>query len=398
MQPNLRRPPAVPRGDGVPLFEFLAPDGGAFDECSGAALTGTKGETITFTRSSTATCIRSDAGFVTMTANQPIMEGQGLRLEAAATNAALRSDAYDNAIWVKSGGGGSAAPTVTANSADVTDPLGTTTSEKVAYPAVSTPGSSFSLVRQTITMSNATWSGSVWLRTASGTATVYLSLVLPSPLTRQTATCSVTTTWARCVTSGTATVAAWIMDMGVNLGDGAQSAKGAQTVYAWGGQAEATSYASSYIPTAGTAVTRSATNVALPSLSLSTTPSMAMTVYRQGVTTSAFWAMVGVTAADNLHTYTTDSSGHPGCQFGTGSSKAHSTVVSANTSTRLACEFNGAVFTICNAGACESGTGTGGLTDVMTASALGSNRPSSAAYQNGWIRSVCIDSHPGVCR
>lgn len=217
-------------------------------QCGGGALAGARGESIAFARSSSATCTRSDGTMSTLTAGQPRLEALGLRMEPASTNLALYSEAFDSAAWYKFG------PTAAANAAVAPD--GTTTAEELAYPAITAPNTSADLrPNPNITFGAGTYTASVYLRRASGTSTLYLFSEAGGASAGNTA-CSVSTTWSRCVRTFTAAAGGGVVGLGVNLWLVNQSGQPAQTVYAWGFQVEAGSVASSYVATAGTAVTR----------------------------------------------------------------------------------------------------------------------------------------------
>jgi hypothetical protein len=256
-QPRGRIRPTQP-SPGV-VFRLLPAAGGGSLDCA-AQLQGSFGETISITRATTQSCTKGGGTVVSLSSGQPAVEPAGFLSEAAATNLALRSAELDNATWTKIGSGD--APTVTANTEDVADPLGTNTAEKVAYPAVS-GASAYALLRQTITTTAVAHTSSVYLRTASGTATVWLGLSGANSATE----CAVTTSWTRCTCTQTATAAARNLDIGVNRFETNQADQPAQTVYVWGAQLEALNHASSYIATAGTSATRNVTvsSVAKPS-------------------------------------------------------------------------------------------------------------------------------------
>lgn len=153
------------------------------------------------------------------------------------------SEDFANAAWVKAGGGG-LAPTVTANA--VTAPDGSATADQVSFPAVSGAGA-FSIVYQAPTQKFSTaHSGSVYLRGSVGGEAIWLMWTADgTTYTRLKATLS--TEWQRFdlgyTTSASGTQ---YYQIGVDLRDTSQTATAAQTVYAWGGQLEQASTASSY--------------------------------------------------------------------------------------------------------------------------------------------------------
>lgn len=233
--------------------------------CNGSCppqLTGSRGETLTFTRASASTCPNDDGSVQVLGSGVPCMpkassgasNGYGVRLRPATTNLLQFYNALATAPW-GTGANVVSAPTVTNNTTDVTDPNGGNTATKIVYPQVIGAGA-VSTVRQSFTATAAAWSAQTNLRTLSGTATVYLAFQLGTGGSWKTSTCSVTAAWkpvgSICnIANQTLTAAAWFAQIGVDLGDGAESTQPAQTIYAWGGQAEANAFASDVCPTAG---------------------------------------------------------------------------------------------------------------------------------------------------
>ena len=201
------------------------------------ALSGTQ----TYSRASTATYIDPLDGFLkTAAIDEPVFEkcSDGVvrqRFEPASTNLLLHSNNLMQ--WTTFG----TAPTVTANSADVTDIFGTNTANKIVFAA--TAGG----VGQVVTVTQGLpLTPSIWLRTASGTVTCQLrdgSQVLQN--------ITVTSTWQRFELPGTASATTYNFDIYDPTGN-------AGTIYACEGQLEELPFASSNITTTTTAVTRAA--------------------------------------------------------------------------------------------------------------------------------------------
>jgi hypothetical protein len=168
----------------------------------------------------------------------------GVLIESARTNYLLQSQALATAPWTVAHVT-VADPTVTNNTADVLAPDGSQTATKIELPAVG--AGEMSSVQQTFTGADYKWSGSIWLRTTTGTATVYLHMLVAG--TVYTTTCNVTSTWTRfTLPNVTLTAATWTYELGIDCVNG-DSAQSAQTIYAWGGQCEAGTSVSSYITT-----------------------------------------------------------------------------------------------------------------------------------------------------
>jgi hypothetical protein len=109
-------------------------------------------------------------------------------------NLLLFTEQFDNAAWIKTHNGASN-PTVVANNA--TDPMGGSTADTITFPIVPNTGGADAFVYQTVGNIKGTYTFSVWLRVASGTAPLRLYFE-DSPFTANSSTAiTVTTTWQR---------------------------------------------------------------------------------------------------------------------------------------------------------------------------------------------------------
>lgn len=109
------------------------------------------------------------------------------------TNLMLQSSSVGNtagAAW--SVVGSITAPAVTLNSTDLLAPDGTQTASKIVYPAVTTASGNYSILGQNLLAPS---TRSIYLRTLSGTATVYIND--GNDTGSSFVTCNVTTTWQR---------------------------------------------------------------------------------------------------------------------------------------------------------------------------------------------------------
>ncbi len=222
---------------------------------------GSYGETITVTRASAATSVDRDGLVATVPANAGRLEPAGLLVEPARTNLVLRSDAFANAAWGHAETAG-AAPVVTDNTSDVVDPAGNNTASKIvlADTTAIVSGTDYNFRFQSFTGTVAAYSASVWLRRSTGTGTIYIYMA-PAAGSGSgfKTTVALTTSWQRVtLINKTLTAATWYFMIGVDARDSVSAGQAAQTIYAWGAQAELGSHASSYIATVASTVTRAA--------------------------------------------------------------------------------------------------------------------------------------------
>lgn len=223
------------------------------------ALTGSYGEAITITRASASSCANSDGTVLTKISDgRPCVRKGGIEIWQASTNSLLRSEEFDNAAWTKGQGAGQQ-PTITANTNEVLAPDGTQTAEKFVFSALT--GTQGSQVFQSVTVTAAPWTRSVWVRgsATTPTGTIWMQAT-PDAVTWQTTACPfVQGSWTRCVGTTTPAAGGSFMHIGQDCRDPALTCPlAAKTVYVWGAQWELGSFASPYIRTVGSTVTRAA--------------------------------------------------------------------------------------------------------------------------------------------
>lgn len=191
------------------------------------------------------------------------LAAKGLLIEEQRTNLLTYSEQFDNAAWTK------AAVTVTANA--VAAPDGTTTADSIT--ASSANGGAYQGVSVT---AGAVYTWSVYAKAGTGasfrikaqaTATVaqfvFNLTAVTATLTAGAGTATITSVgdgWYRCTVTATAA----LTGTGYHEIDITNSG---ETLYLWGAQFEAGAFATSYIPTVASQVTRAADVASINTLS-----------------------------------------------------------------------------------------------------------------------------------
>lgn len=171
---------------------------------------------------------------------------KGLLVEEARTNLLTYSADFTNAAWTLDNSGATN-PVVTANQA--TAPDGTLTADRIVFNKT---GGTYSRIQQSTLGASATYTFSVWMRTTSGTGTANVGLRMDT----YGANCAVTGTWTRF--TFTSPVAITNPAGQILLFDSIPGNDETADVLVWGAQIEAGAFATSYIPTVASSVTRSA--------------------------------------------------------------------------------------------------------------------------------------------
>ena len=225
---------------------------------------------ITFARNSVGTYFDSKGVLQTAQANVPRFdhdpvtgESLGLLIEESRTNLLLNSEQFDNAYWLKLNSTISPNTVVGLDGNSTADKLveNSSTSQHTIYKTISTTNTSYTFSVY-LKASERSW---VFLQCDSPASGRFFDLVNASVGTN-TGAANVGTVsklsngWVRCsitLTVNAGTPGFYVMTA---LSDGVSSYMGDGTsgIYIWGAQLEAGSFATSYIPTTSTAVTRQA--------------------------------------------------------------------------------------------------------------------------------------------
>ncbi len=202
---------------------------------------------FTVTRGTTATRVNASGLIESVASGVPRIDYTGggcgsLLVEPAATNLALYSEDFTQAVWAKT-----VSASVSGNT--TVSPDGTTTADTF------TAGANGSQVQQVfVGVSGTTYNVSFYIKRRTGSGVVNIRAVenVNTPIT-------ITNNWTRVSLSATATSTS--IRVGVTL------ATSGDAVDIWGAQLETGSVATSYIPTVATTQTRNADVISLSSVS-----------------------------------------------------------------------------------------------------------------------------------
>ena len=230
---------------------------------------------VTFTRttgaSNPATYVNSSGVVTAATNNQPrfdydpvTLACKGLLIEESRTNSCPYAEAFDDASWVK--------PRSSISADATTAPSGSVTADKLVED--STASNTHYMYRDIPGLSTTTYTYSVYAKAAErtqvtiradqGTPTFSIFNLSTGVVVTQAAghTASIVNAgngWYRCIVSLAITAGTGKLGQGIAVnGATSYSGNGTSGIYIWGAQLEAGAFATSYIPTTTTALTRNA--------------------------------------------------------------------------------------------------------------------------------------------
>lgn len=230
----------------------------------------------TFTRSTTGTFIDKDDGLLkTAAINTARFESEGVLIEGASTNTLLRSEEFDNASWVKT--------EVSVTGDDTIAPDGSGNADKI----VQSSSSSFHFISQAVLLPFSTIHTYSFYAKAGETTSIGIQLnpngnwvgISNPKLKADLSNCTIESSsdiigatisdvgngWCRIsITQSTESSGAGNSSINIYHNDVVSfTGDGSSGYFLWGAQLEELPFASSYIATTSTAVTRTADNLSI---------------------------------------------------------------------------------------------------------------------------------------
>lgn len=339
------------------------------------------------------------SGVARFDCNPTTNESLGLLIEESRTNLVTYSDDFSNAAWVKSNS------TVTANT--IVAPDGTLTADKL-FESTSAGGHD---VRQAGTLASGTNTFSVYLKAAErtwaliqvGGAVVGLAYVNLATGAIGTVTGGFTATavsvgngWWRCSITGisqsTAATVAGVY-LALNNNSFSYTGDGYGGIYIWGAQLEAGAFATSYIPTVASQVTRAADAASMTDTNFSSWYNQAAgTIYTESSSFSPAATRQSYGISDNtISNRIVGASSLDSSLFvatsGVQQANINTNTVAANVATKLAAAVTLDNFAVCR----DNGTvftDSSGLMPLVNRMFIGNGATGSGAALNGTIKKI----------
>ncbi len=215
---------------------------------------------ISFTRAGVATRVNSSGLIENVAANTPrfdydpvTLQPKGLLIEESRTNVLTYSERIDTAPWVNVVAGTASTPVITPDAA--ISPDGQLTADRIQFTlngGITT--NDFARRAQSYVTPATSHTFSVYVRSYDGVSSYNMHAVGP---TGASTPITVTGSWQRIVISGIGTGNSVAYAIGLRGGLTPANSNSAD-ILVWGAQVEAGQFATSYIPTAASIVTRNA--------------------------------------------------------------------------------------------------------------------------------------------
>jgi hypothetical protein len=356
--------------------------------------TGTLDSRVTFTRSTTATYYNSSGVLSTAAINAPRFDYNpstlaplGLLIEQSSTNFCLQStNIAFTPTWLGDTSGGSV-PTVTGNYA--TAPDGTTTATRIQ---LNRGAGTYSRWQQIITgVASSIYTGSIWMKTTSGTGTANVGLRIDSTGENRV----VTGQWQRfSLPTSVASIAPSIQIISFTSIPGTDVSA---DILVWGGQVEPLAFPTSYIPTTSAQVTRASDNASMTGTNFSSWYNNAQgsfyaeakSIYNTSATGGARYLLAN-TNLNAYYLYTNQ--GSTNMQNYDGATAIATAVTDFSVFNKFISTYGTSTKTITNNGLTVTSGAYNQQWANNTGLGIGSGNPNGGLPWNGWIKKVSFYS------
>lgn len=310
-QHRLFQQPNLPSSQFAFFEAFPVSGAGTSGACSTTAPTGAKGETLTFTRTGNATCAKQGPAttgilpgdLVALADNIPRVSYVGTLLtflrESTSQNDAKRSEALDNAYWLKTQAG-VVAPVVTADQGLAPD--GTMTADRLVVPACPAAGN-LSVVYLTTIAAAAKSTGSIFCEsnTASSQSISICNYGGPGVATLCVPITCPVGSYSRTAATSPGSAGTGLIIGCDNESYTGSSNTGAADVLVWGVQFEPGDHMTGYMPTGAAGSSRGAESALTYTLASGIGPDFSI-----GVSAAYTATTIGTATALQLGTAATD--------------------------------------------------------------------------------------------